>query len=287
MGTTAHIQSAAMLADLNDLLQLDHDAVQAYTLAQKGLKDEGRRSTIGRFKGDHQRHIAELTRVITAHGGTPVQLPHLPTGPFKLAVQAIGSAGTDTSALLAFKANERLSRDKYQRAANKGYPADVQLVVGQGAEDESAHYAWVTEQLEVLGAGEDTIAGRAETVIEQGHSRFADAVEGAEKRAMRGAEAARQKVADTFGGVSSRLGSGGVRNVWIALGLGVVAAQLLGRRRRKSSGLDLDAMSQSSSTISPETAATSGSAGNGSSRRGYPGWGETSAGSRDIAPPVL
>ena len=292
---TNNTKSAALLAELNDLLQLDHDAVQAYTLAEKGLSDEGRKSTIQRFKGDHERHITELTRLITAHGGVPVQLPHLPTGPFKLAVQGIGSAGSDATTLLAFKANERLSRDKYQRAANQQYPADVQLVISQGAEDESTHYEWVTEQLEALGAGAETTAGRVEAAIEQGHARTADVIEGVEKRAMRGAEAVRQKVVNTFGGVSSRLGNGGERNVWIAVGVGLVASQVVARRGRKSSRLrGADLSSGSTSTTSPSISAYESRGGNGStasgSRRGYPGWSETSASStssHDVGLPAL
>ena len=144
----------ALLAELNDLLQLDHDAVQAYTLALDHLTDDLYRSSIDAFRADHQRHVGDLTRLIRSRGGTPVELPHIPTGVFKLAVQGVGVAGGDRGILLAFKANERQVRDKYRRAVAAGHPADVREVLRRNADDEVAHYAWVLEALDDLGAGE-------------------------------------------------------------------------------------------------------------------------------------
>jgi rubrerythrin len=242
MGTSA-TSDAALLADLNDLLQLDRDAVQAYKLAETGLKSEEHRATIARFRGDHERHIEELTRLIEHRGGRAASLPHMSSSPFKLAAQGLGDLGSDTAVLLAFKSNERLSRDKYQRAANAGYPADAQAVVQRGADDESAHYAWVQETLEQLGAGEETAAGKAERVFEAGHAKLADAMESGEKRVMQGAEAVRSKLGAAGGSASARvteladrLGRGGLQSVLVAVGVGVVAAQLLGRSGSRSSG---------------------------------------------------
>ena len=245
MGTTTQPDSAALLAELNDLLQLDRDAVQAYTLAEQALESETYRTAIRRFKADHQQHIDALTALVVARGGTPAATPHLSSSPFKLAAQGLGDLGSDTSVLLAFKANERLSRDKYQRAAGQGYPPDVQAAVQRGAADETAHYDWVQGALERLGAGSQTAAGKAEAAVEAGHARVADAMEAGEKRLAQGARAVRDRLSAAAGGASGRAGdlsgqlaAGGIRNVWIALGVGLVAAQLVGRRgpRRGTSG---------------------------------------------------
>src|SRR3712207_6104827 len=85
---------AAALAELNDLLQLDRDAVEAYTLTISALANVGRRETVLRFRADHERHIADLTRLIARHGGTPAAAPHA-SGAFKLAMQKLGNLGTD------------------------------------------------------------------------------------------------------------------------------------------------------------------------------------------------
>lgn len=183
---------AQVVAELNDLLQLDHDAVQAYELAIAGIENPVDKQTLIRFLGDHRRHVADLTALIEAHGGTPIQLPHLPTGPMKLAVQAAGNAGGDRAVLLAFKSNERQVRDKYRRLADMQHSPDVAEVLNRNAADEERHYNWVSRVLESVGAGPDTTIGRAEQVFETAHARAADVIEGAERHAMVGAERARR-----------------------------------------------------------------------------------------------
>jgi rubrerythrin len=192
MAETQTQSETQLVAELNDLLQLDHDAVQAYTLAIKGIENEQHRQTLIRFRGDHERHIQELTELIDSHGGIPIQLPHLPTGVFKLAVQAAGDAGGDREVLLAFKANERQVRDKYGRVAEGPHPPDVAEVLNRGAADEARHYAWASDVLERMGAGADTTIGRAEAAFETVHGRAADMIEGAERTLMTGAERARR-----------------------------------------------------------------------------------------------
>jgi hypothetical protein len=82
------------------------------------------------------------------------------------------------------------------------------------------------------------VAGKAEAVVEAGHARLADAMEAGEKQVMKGASAVREKASDTWTDVSQRanrlgeqLADGGMRNVWIAVGVGLVASQLVGRSR--------------------------------------------------------
>lgn len=261
MGTTVNSDTAALLAELNDLLQLDHDAVKAYTLAEAALKNETYKESIRVFKRDHERHIQELTRLVALHGGTPADSPHVSSSPFKLAAQGLGDLGSDTSVLLAFKANERLSRDKYQRAAEQGYPPEVQAVVQRGAADETTHYTWVQETLERSGAGAQTAAGKVEQAFETSHASLADAMERGEKRLMQSTEAIRERLSGALGSATARagdltgkLGSGGMRNVWIALGVGLVASQLGrrgGRARRSTASRYATSTSSTRATYSP------------------------------------
>ena len=51
---------AALIAALNDLIQLDHDAVEGYTIAIDRIRDATRRETLVDFRADHKRHIEEL-----------------------------------------------------------------------------------------------------------------------------------------------------------------------------------------------------------------------------------
>jgi hypothetical protein len=84
---------AALMAALNDLLQLDHDAVASYQVAIDAVSTETLKRKLRQFKRDHQRHVAEIGELVTARGGTPVTAPHLSTGMLKLAVQALGARG--------------------------------------------------------------------------------------------------------------------------------------------------------------------------------------------------
>lgn len=200
-----------LVALLNDLLQLDHDAVGAYTLAMEQIEREDYRQDLIRFRGDHQRHIADLTRLVRAHGGTPLEMPHMPSGAFKLAVQAAGSVGGDRALLLAFKSNEGQVRDKYLRAAEGSHPTDVAEVLNRGAADEEKHYLWVSETLDRMGAGPESRVGRAEEAFETVHGQMADAMEAGERKLMQGASAVRRSA-----------GSGESPLVAILLGLGLL-----------------------------------------------------------------
>jgi rubrerythrin len=172
------------VAMLNDLLQLDHDAVGAYGIAIHAATDEAHRETLREFRADHERHIEELTRLIQDRGGKPIQAPHLPTSVFKLAVQKAGALGGQTALLLAFKANERQSRDKYRRAAESADDLEVADVLARGADDEIRHYDWAVRTLIELGVSPDSATARVERVIEIGNARLTDVIEGVETGAM-------------------------------------------------------------------------------------------------------
>ena len=104
-------------------------------------------------------------------------------------------------------------------------PQPIRDVIERAAQDEARHYAWALEMLEDLGAGSSSTAGRVERVVEDAHARVADAVEGVERGAMAAADSLRQSA-------GSRGRANPVQSVLIALGAGIVAAQLLGRDRR-------------------------------------------------------
>ncbi|HSU14750.1 ferritin-like domain-containing protein [Longimicrobium sp.] len=173
---------AELVAELNDLLALDHDAVQAYSLAIGRISSAEYRETLAGFRADHQRHIERLAQLIRDRGGVPLQLPHIPTGVFKAAVQALGTLGDDRATLLAFKTNEGQVRDKYRRHADRPHDTAVSVVLRGAAADEERHYAWVEEVVEHLGAGPGTLVGTAQQAAQAVHGRTADAIESAGRR---------------------------------------------------------------------------------------------------------
>ncbi|MGZ8491657.1 MAG: DUF2383 domain-containing protein [Gemmatirosa sp.] len=229
--------SAALIAELNDLLQLDHDAVQSYTLAMHELEHAAYRETLRRYRADHERHIEELAALVRAHGGMPMEFPH-PTGVAKLAKQALGGVGGDRRVLLAFRANERQARDKYARAAERAadWPEDVQAVVRRGAADEARHYDWADATLEALGEKADSPRGRALRAYETVHARAADAVEAVGKRGMQGVELARrgaQRGVARAGGLGRAARARPVVTALALVGVGVLTAALMGGLGRR------------------------------------------------------
>jgi hypothetical protein len=189
------VKDTLLTTQLNDLLQLDVDAVQAYALAIRQLESRVRKETVRRYQRDHRRHIVELKRLIRAHGGAAVAVSHIPTGPFKLGMQGIGSFGDDKVVLLAFKTNERQGRDKYRRIAmGRGLPRDVARALKGAARDEERHYRWAAKELEKLHAGRRTMVGRVAAGAEVANARTVDFIEGAEKPIMTVVEATRRGV---------------------------------------------------------------------------------------------
>jgi hypothetical protein len=182
-----------LIASINDLLQLDYDAVSAYSLALRELDSPRLKQELQAHMADHQRHIQELERHLDRLGGMKVPLPHL-SGVFKLAVQAVVGAASDRKVLLAFKANEMQARDKYTRAAESDLPIEVRDTVRRAAEDEQRHYDWAVASLEQLGADEDDADVKLTKGFAQVHGRTADAIEAGERGAMNLAERARRMV---------------------------------------------------------------------------------------------
>jgi len=221
----------AFIAELNDLLHLEHDAQLTYATAIKQIENEAYRRSLEEFKGDHDRHLTELTALIRVHGGMPMEFPHPESAPAKLATQAAGGLGGDRATLLAFKANERLSRDKYRRASGRGdFPGDVGEFLRRAAADEARHYSWALETLDELGAGEGTPAGRAARAFETVHTRTADVMENAGKQIAKAFEGARRGTQGVRAGANGQLQSRPLGTVLVAVGAGYVAARLLSRR---------------------------------------------------------
>src|SRR5690349_5500628 len=76
MTTFAGTQKDLAVA-LNQLLELDFDAIEAYRTAIDRLKDGGDRDQLATFMADHERHTRELTRLVRSLGHEPSTGPDL------------------------------------------------------------------------------------------------------------------------------------------------------------------------------------------------------------------
>ena len=144
-----------LIVALNDLIQLDRDAIEGYTIAINTMRNHGHREALAAFRHDHARHVEALGALIRARGAVPPRVSHL-GGPLGTAIQALGSAGTsDVSVLLACRTIERQARDRYRGSANDELPDDVRPVLQRHASDEEIHYRWFESSLEALGYERD------------------------------------------------------------------------------------------------------------------------------------
>lgn len=153
-GRGAATATTEVLDGLNDLLQLNHDALGAYEVAIEKLEDPDHASQISGFKLDHERHVRELNEAIQRLGGSPTNEPHA-TGPFKKAMQGLGAMAGDRGALLAWRTNELQVRTKYDNYAAKAvhWPDEVKRLIDEQALDEERHYRWVADVLQRMGIG--------------------------------------------------------------------------------------------------------------------------------------
>jgi len=135
---------------LRSLIQLDFDAVEAYSAAIQRVDTGDDKETLTTFCDDHLRHIAELTEVLR-NNGVPA-----PTGPDAKRLLAAGKvvvAGLmgEKAVLLAMKTNEADTNMAYERAADHDSvtPAVKDLLRACLA-DERRHRAWLIQRLESM-----------------------------------------------------------------------------------------------------------------------------------------
>ena len=199
--------SSEILDGLNDLLQLDHDAIGAYEIAIDKLQDRDHAQQIAGFKRDHERHIQELNLAIAGLGGTAKNEPHA-TGPFKQALQSLGGLAGDKGILIAWRTNELQVRTKYDAYASKAnhWGPDLKRLVDRNALDEERHYEWVTRALEAMGVGtaEGAEQDAATRAREGGGS---GPLSGLRERVGDVAGSAKERVADVAGGAKERVGA--------------------------------------------------------------------------------
>jgi uncharacterized protein (TIGR02284 family) len=142
VGTQAKLVDA-----LDALLELDHDAVEAYRAAMDRIDDADDAAQLGTFMADHERHVRELTPIVEGMGKQAAKGPDVKHWLTKGKVVILGLAG-DSAVLLAMKTNEDDTNTGYERLiARDDLPADVRNVLERNLGDERRHRAWIEGRL--------------------------------------------------------------------------------------------------------------------------------------------
>lgn len=135
---------------LNDLIQLDYDAVAAYQTAIDRLEDQSAKTRLAEFRGDHERHTRDLSMLVRDLGGTP------PTeGDFMAVLTqgkvALGGLMGDKQILQAMKSNEDQTNTAYEEAVKHPELAgDTKTLLETNLADERRHREWIESHLATL-----------------------------------------------------------------------------------------------------------------------------------------
>lgn len=136
-------------AALQDLVELELDAVQAYQAAVDRIEDPLSKNQLGEFLADHRRHVDTVQALLRAHQQT---VPTEPSGKQWLAKGkvVIGGLLGDAAVLAAMRSNEQDTNTAYERiVAHEGLWPDAKPALEQGLADERRHRDWLEQALAV------------------------------------------------------------------------------------------------------------------------------------------
>ena len=134
-----------VVKELNNLIQLDVDAIKAYDQAIEACEHDSVKLKLNEFRADHARHITDLSAHVTALGGVPEVKQDL-KGYLIEGFTAITSMGT-RSALLSMQGNELLTNKRYEAALKLDLAPDIRDTLVRNYSDEQRHLAWIKEAI--------------------------------------------------------------------------------------------------------------------------------------------
>lgn len=144
------MDTQAVIALMRDLMHLDVDAIHAYDQAIKNIEVASARAELERFRGDHERHVTELSAAIVDLGGEAPAIRRDFKGFFIEGMTALRAAMGTEQSLKAMVTNEKLTNREYDRAAKMNLPPEIDALIRRNQSDERHH----------LQAIEDAIARR-------------------------------------------------------------------------------------------------------------------------------
>lgn len=143
------MERTEMIDRLNDLIQLDVDAVEAYDHAIRHVGYEDIRKRFRGFQDDHRAHIRNLTELVQQLGGTAIKPKPDLKGFLIEGFTALMSLTGTKSALEAMKMNERMTNRKYQEAAALEMPEEVLKLLRVNLSQENRHLDYIEELLSI------------------------------------------------------------------------------------------------------------------------------------------
>jgi uncharacterized protein (TIGR02284 family) len=146
-----------IIEELNELIRYDYDAIGAYEAAINDIQEMSVRDPLIKFRGDHERHVVDLSAIVRRLGGNPVEHPGFKGVVRKTMTKVAGLGGTELT-LKAMRSNEEVLNKTYAHHLSLDFPDDIKEVIRRNYGDEQRHLAWVEQALqnrlwESAGAG--------------------------------------------------------------------------------------------------------------------------------------
>jgi rubrerythrin len=142
---------------LNALIQHDLVTSRSYELALEYVDEDAVREAFETFRGDHERHIVELTRVVKDLGGEVKEVTHDVKSVLLDSMTTLRSITGNLGALHAMRTNEKLSASAYAKTSRLDLPPRVLEVVTRELEDEQNHKAAIEHHIARLAENEKHI----------------------------------------------------------------------------------------------------------------------------------
>jgi rubrerythrin len=162
------LHGTPLVRKLNELIQLDYDAIVSYGHAIEHCDDTRCRQDLELFRADHERHIGDLARVIRALDGKPIDVHRDLKGIVLEGITTVRSLGGTLPSLRAMRTNEKLTNHLYRRAAMLAVAPIARVVIDQNFADEQRHLAVIQAHIErMTGTAVVTSTGIPAGPIEQ------------------------------------------------------------------------------------------------------------------------
>lgn len=135
---------------LNNLIELDYDAIGAYESAIERVDDTQSKNRLAEFMADHQKHTENLGEHLRAMG------EEVPTkgdakGMLTKGKVVMADLMGDKAILKAMKSNEDDTNTAYEQAmAHADMAAELKQTIQSNLEDERRHRQWIEQRIQEL-----------------------------------------------------------------------------------------------------------------------------------------
>lgn len=143
------MEKSNIVEKLNDLIEMDYDAISAYQAAIERLENPHYRDQLNVFMQDHENHIAVLSQIVCQEGGAPPDKGDLKKILTNGSVHIAQLAGDD-GILKAMQLNEVMTNNLYEENVEEAFPEPVNSILQDHLADERRHKEWLETTLHHL-----------------------------------------------------------------------------------------------------------------------------------------